>query len=168
MPPPTHPERVAGEGPLPIGDDLLRELAALCEADPAREACGFLARRAGRLEIVPIPNAADRYHAADPLRFPRTSRDSFLMDPRSQLRAQRALEASGGAVAAVWHSHVEAEACLSAKDRADAIVDGTPQVPGADYVVLGMRGGRVTGARRYRLTGEGFVEVALAGGDRTR
>lgn len=143
--------------------EIVARLAALCEADPQREVCGFVVRRAGALHVAPVPNAADRYHAADPERFPRTSRDSYLMEPKEQLRLQRELEAWGGEIVAVWHSHVEVGAYFSEKDRADAVLDGVQAVPGAEYLVLGVRGGRVTEVKRYRLDGGGdFVESLLA------
>jgi proteasome lid subunit RPN8/RPN11 len=143
------------------GPEIVARLVALCEADPAREACGFVVRRQGALHVVPVANVADRYHAADPAAFPRTSRDSYLMDPREQLRVHRELEAWGGEIVAVWHSHVEVGAYFSEKDRADAVVDGVQTVPGAEYLVLGVRGGRVTEVRRYRLDGGAFVESEL-------
>lgn len=143
------------------GPALLARLAALCEAEPEREACGFVVRRGGALEVVPVENVADAYHARDPLHFPRTSRASYLMDPRAQLRLLRALEQSGGEVVAVWHSHVEVGACFSAKDRADATLDGAPVLPGAEYLVLGVRGGRVDEVRRYVWRGGEFVEAEL-------
>jgi proteasome lid subunit RPN8/RPN11 len=123
--------------------------------------CGFVVRTAGRLEVVPVANVADRYHAADPEHFPRTSRDSYLMDPRVQLRALSEAERAGGEVVAVWHSHVEVGAYFSAKDRADAVVDGVQQVPGAEYLVLGVRGGRVTEVRRYVYRDGEFCEGAI-------
>ena len=69
------------------GNAVVGRIAALCEAEPEREVCGFVVLRSGALEVVPIENVADRYHARDPARFPRTSRESYLMDPRAQLRA---------------------------------------------------------------------------------
>jgi proteasome lid subunit RPN8/RPN11 len=141
--------------------ELVARLAALCEADPGREVCGFLVRRDGALHVVPVANAADRYHALDPARFPRTSRDSYLMDPKEQLRIHRELEAWGGALVAVWHSHVEVGAYFSAKDHADAVVEGQPAVPGAEYLVLGVRGGRVTEVKRFRWDGHAYVEAPL-------
>ena len=146
------------------GPEVLARIAALSEADPARETCGFVVRRGpdGPLAVVAVPNAADRFHAADPVAHPRTARDGFVMDPRAQLRALAEVDASGGEVVAVWHSHVEAGAHLSARDRADAVVDGVPQVPRAEYLVVGLRGGRAVELRRYRLAGAGFVEDAVA------
>ncbi len=144
------------------GRSLLARIVALCEADAGREVCGFVVRRGGALEVEPIPNVADRYHAKDPAGFPRTSRESYLMDPRAQLRVLEALEAAGGEVVAVWHSHVEMGAYFSAKDRADAVVDGAPLVPGAEYLVLGVRGGRVDEVKRFRLEDGEFVESEVA------
>ena len=146
---------------LAYGAELLARIAALCEADPEREVCGFVVRSGGSLEVVPVENVADRYHAQDPAAFPRTSRESYLMDPRAQLRVQRELLASGGELVAVYHSHIEAGAYFSAKDREDAAVDGAQLLPGADYLVFGLRGGRVTEVKRFRFEAGEFVEAAL-------
>lgn len=143
------------------GPEIVARLAALCEADPTREVCGLVVRRDGALHVVAIANVADRYHAADPERFPRTSRDSYLMDPKAQLRVHRELEAWGGEIVAVWHSHVEVGAYFSEKDRADAVIDGVQAVPGAEYLVLGVRGGRVTEVKRFRYDAGAFVESLL-------
>lgn len=149
---------------LPLGAELLAAIAALCEADPAREVCGFVVRNGAALEVVPVENVADRYHALDPGTFPRTSRESYLMDPRAQLRVHRELAASGGEIVAVYHSHVEAGAYFSAKDREDAAVDGVLLLPGADYLVFGLRGGRVAEVKRFRFEAGEFVEAPLASG----
>jgi proteasome lid subunit RPN8/RPN11 len=142
--------------------EILRELVARCEADPMREVCGFVVRKAGALEVREIENVADRYHAADPVHFPRTSRDSYLMDPKAQLRVHRELADASGEIVAVWHSHVQVGAYFSVKDRQDAVIDGVQQVPGAEYLVLGVTGGRVTEAKRFRWTGGAFEEAPLA------
>lgn len=142
--------------------DVVARIAALCEAEPSREVCGFVVRRGAELEVVPVANVADRYHAADPERFPRTSRDGYLMDPKAQLRLLREIEKWGGEIVAVWHSHVEVGAYFSEKDRADAVVDGVQTMPGAEYLVLGVRGGRVTEAKRFRWDGREFVEAELS------
>ena len=143
------------------GPELLAQLVARCEAEPEREACGFVVRRAAALEVVPVENVADAYHARDPARFPRTSRTSYLMDPKAQLRLLRALEQDGGEIVAVWHSHVEVGAYFSAKDRADATVDGAPILPGAEYLVLGVRGGKVDEVRRFVWRDGEYAEGAL-------
>ena len=147
---------------LAYGATLLARIAALCEADPEREVCGFVVRRGGALEVEPVPNVADRYHAKDPVRFPRTSRESYLMDPRSQLQVLESLDRDGADIVAIWHSHVEVGAYFSAKDQADAVIDGVQQVPGAEYLVLGVRAGRVAEVRRYRWDGRDFRESPVS------
>lgn len=147
--------------PTDYGATLLGAIARRCEADAGREVCGFVLRRGEGLVIEPITNVADRYHAMDAPRFPRTSRDSYLMDPKEQLRVYRELDALGGRLVAIWHSHVETGAYFSAKDRADAIVDGEPVVPDVDYLVFGVRGGRVAEVRCFRWNGQGFLERPL-------
>jgi len=142
------------------GEPLLARLAALCEADPAREVCGFVVRRGGALDVVPVENVADRHHARDPAAFPRTSRDGYLMDPHALLRIHRELRAAGGELVAVWHSHVEAGAHFSERDRSEALADGVPLLPGVEHLVLGVRAGRVTDVKRFRFEGAEFVEVA--------
>jgi proteasome lid subunit RPN8/RPN11 len=141
--------------------EILREIVARCEDDPLREVCGFVVSVDGTFAVREVENVADRYHAADPVHFPRTSRDSYLMEPKGQLRVHKELASAGGRIVAVWHSHVEVGAYFSAKDRADAVIDGVQQVPGAEYLVLGVGGGRVTEAKLFRWTGAGFVEAPL-------
>jgi len=150
----------AGAG-APYPAEVLAAIVALCEADPGRERCGLVLRRGGGLEVVPVENVADRYHDHDPLHFPRTGRDSYLMDPRALLGIHRALSRDGGEIVAVWHSHVEVGAYFSAKDQADALVDGAPLMPGAEYLVAGLRGGRVTELRRFVFGAGAFVEAPL-------
>jgi proteasome lid subunit RPN8/RPN11 len=142
--------------------EIIRQLVARCEADPGREVCGFVIRKGAGLEVREVENAADRYHEADPLRFPRTSRDSYLMDPKAQLRVHLELSESGGEIVAVWHSHVDVGAYFSAKDRADAVIEGVQQVPGAEYLVFGVVSGRVTEAKLFRWAGGDFVEEPLS------
>lgn len=141
--------------------DALARMIALCEADPHRETCGLVVRRGGALHVERVGNAADRYHDADPIRFPRTSRDSYLMDPNDLLPIYLEIEDGRATIAAVWHSHVEAGAYFSAKDRADALLEGSPAVPGAEYLVLGLRGRRVVEVRCFRWDGMDFVPTAL-------
>jgi len=140
------------------GPEILSRLAQLCEADPEREVCGFVVRRRGELASVPIANVADEYHSRSPAEYPRTSRDSYLMDPAALLRFFEELSRNGDEIAAVWHSHVEAGAYFSAKDRADAIVDGRQLVPGAEYLVIGVRERRANEVKRYRYAGGELVE----------
>jgi proteasome lid subunit RPN8/RPN11 len=141
---------------------VLARVAALCEAAPEREACGFVVHRGGTTEVVPIPNVADRLHAADPGRFPRTGREAYVMDPGAVLRVHEALDREGGVILAVWHSHVDRPAHLSADDRDGAVVDGAPVLPGAEQLVVALVHGRAAEVRRFGLEGGALVERPLA------
>ncbi len=143
------------------GQAVLRQIAEACEADPTREACGFVVRRGGALEVVQVQNVADQYHGYDAAAFPRTSRDSYLMDPRALLCVQEDAAVTGGEIVAVWHSHVEVGAYFSAKDRADAVVDGIQLVPGADYLVFSVQSGRAVEGKCFHYEAGGFPERSL-------
>jgi proteasome lid subunit RPN8/RPN11 len=132
-------------------------IVALCEADPEREACGFVLARGREHEVVAVPNAADRYHAASPELHPRTSRDGYVMDAHALLRIHRSIDATGARMVAVWHSHVGCDADFSDQDRADALAGGAPVLPGVEYVVVGLRRGRATEVRAFRFDGSDYV-----------
>src|SRR5512142_1166822 len=114
----------AGEGsgpPGPAGEGAprlaaLHALAALAEASPAVEVCGFALGR--ELELVPVRNAAP-----DPAR-------AFAMAPLDVLRVLRRAEAEGREVAAIWHSHPSGGAALSPVDAAELTAGAGPAVPG--------------------------------------
>jgi proteasome lid subunit RPN8/RPN11 len=142
----------------PYPPALLARIATRCEASPASEVCGFVVRRGGALDLVEVPNGADAAHAADPVRFPRTARDSYLMDPDALLATFESLAREGAEIAAVWHSHVDSPAVFSEQDRADALLDGEPALPGAEYLVVSVRGGRAVELRRFVFTGAGYAE----------
>lgn len=146
---------------IEYGSRVLRHIAALCEAEPARESCGFVVRKSGSLDVVQIPNVADRYNKLDPARFPRTSRDSYLMDARALRDLQVDLDSSQAEIVAVWHSHIDAGAYFSAKDRADAVIEGEQAMPGVEYLVFSVRAGLVVEATIFRYADGQFVEADL-------
>jgi proteasome lid subunit RPN8/RPN11 len=120
-------------------------LAALAEADAAREVCGLVvAGEGGPAEVWPLENAA-----ADPRR-------AFAIAPADLLRALRRLEAEGRRLLAVYHSHPEGGAGLSARDLDQALVDGEPLLGGVAQVVIALRDGRACTVRAHRWTGGRF------------
>jgi proteasome lid subunit RPN8/RPN11 len=148
--------------PRSYAPQVLERIDRLAEADPGREVCGFvLARPGGSLDVVPIPNVADRYHERDARLFPRTARESYLMDPLTQLRVLEEVASGRSEVVAIFHSHVEAGAYFSAKDREDAVVDGVLQIPGAEHLVVSVRSGVVTERKRFVWDGQNFGDIPL-------
>jgi len=144
------------------GPDVLADIARRCEASPEREACGFVVRRGAALAVVEVENAADRLHASDPVSYPRGGRHRYVMDPDALLATFEAIARDGGELVAVWHSHLDAPAILSEQDRADAVLDGEPALPGAEYLVFSVREGRAVEARRWVLSGDAFAEAPLS------
>jgi [CysO sulfur-carrier protein]-S-L-cysteine hydrolase len=141
---------------------ILEAIARLAEAETEREVCGLVtAQPGGMLRVVPVENVADRYHALDPARFPGTARLGFFMEPSRLAQVLEEIDDTRGEVAAVYHSHVEAGAYLSAKDREEAVVGGIQQIPGAEYLVVGVRNGLTREIRRFFWDGRDFEECAL-------
>ncbi len=125
-------------------------LVALAEGSPAAEVCGLLVSGAGgEVEPWPITNASA------------TPATAFELEPRELLGALRRLEAAGGRLVAVYHSHLAGGADLSPRDLAGALVDGTPVLPGAAQVVVALEGGQARRVRAHRWTGQGFEPVDL-------
>ncbi len=141
-------------GVLP--DDLSEVLSHLEAAWP-KEGCGLVLRDGtGRLRVRPMENAYDRYRAADPERYPRTSRTAYAFAAREQIAVEREQKARGERTVCIFHSHVEVGAYFSAEDEAQAAPEGLPLFPGVAWLVVAVNGGRTTAAKLYRWTGSGF------------
>jgi proteasome lid subunit RPN8/RPN11 len=128
------------------------------EAVYPQEGCGVLLwnEQASTWRVCPITNAYDRYHALDPVRFPRTSRTAYYFEPREWLRLLLEADTHGEVVTCVFHSHVNGIAYFSAEDRAQAAPDGFPLLPDVSYLVVAVEGGRATHARIYWWQDEDF------------
>ena len=128
-----------------------------------RESCGVLLVRDGSRRLVRCRNVQDALHARDPVRHPRDARTAYFIDPADLLRIGR-LETEGFAVAAIYHSHVDAGAYFSPADRQRALLDGEPMYPDATYLVTAVLGGRAeaTAAFRWSQEARDFVAVDLA------
>jgi [CysO sulfur-carrier protein]-S-L-cysteine hydrolase len=141
--------------------DLSKVIAHLESAYP-NEGCGVLLRTPrGEWISCPMRNAYDRYHAQDPLRFPRTSRTAYLFDPKEWLAVCEEADALGGEVACVFHSHGDVGAYFSDEDRAMAAPDGEPVLPGVIYLVVAVDAGKATGAKAFQWHQGGFVETSV-------
>lgn len=105
---------------------IAREVLDAVHADALREypneSCGFLFGPASDPSLITRAqreqNEADRYHALDPERFPRTAKMYFKIN---ELRASRALDAgkaAGEPLKVIYHSHCDAGAYFSGEDTA--------------------------------------------------
>jgi proteasome lid subunit RPN8/RPN11 len=139
---------------------LAARLAAVAEADPGREVCGFVTEdAAGRLELVPVRNVAGEVRG--PPGLPGDARRAFLADPSAHLALSRRVRVEGGRIAAVYHSHVDARAVLSAVDLEQAIQGGEPLHPGVDQLIIATRGGKMLEIRVFSWREGAFHGTAI-------
>jgi proteasome lid subunit RPN8/RPN11 len=128
------------------------------------ECCGLLFARAGQGETasraVPLDNLADRFHAMDPVEYPRTSRDAFMVNEAKMAKVVREAEATGERWIAFYHSHIDCGAYFSAEDKRFAAPEGQPVYPQLYQVVIETRAERIVEARTFRWDGADFAHVA--------
>ncbi len=126
-------------GGLVIGRSVLDAIEEHARECYPSESCGFVIGPADDValldESVREQNEADKYHALDPERFPRTSHTYFKIN---ELRAARAFEAgerSGRPIKVIYHSHCDAGAYFSPEDAATFASAGQLMWPCAFLVV---------------------------------
>ncbi|MDC0707820.1 M67 family metallopeptidase [Stigmatella sp. ncwal1] len=139
---------------MPVSDALPEDLSEVLrhlEACYPQEGCGVLLRAGpwGPWRVRCLPNAYDRYHAADPRRFPHSARTAFLFEPREWLALNREADARNEQIACVFHSHIDGVAVLSAEDRQAAAPGGIPLLPEVSYLVVNVERGQAHEARIY-------------------
>lgn len=142
---------------------ILGEIRAVAEAGYPNETCGVILESAGGVQVRAMQNVYDRYHARDPERFPRTSRTAYLWDGKEQLAVMEECDRTGARIAVIWHSHCDAGAYFSAEDKAMAVIEGEPVMPGVEYLVVSIRGRKLDAAAAFHWDGKEFQarEVAV-------
>lgn len=153
-------------GGLRVPRAVLREVEAhALDAYPS-ESCGFLfgpdddpAALSGAMRV---PNDADRYHALDPVTFPRTSRTYFKMNELALGRAFDTRERAGEPIKVLYHSHCDAGSYFSQEDAATFARDGQLMWPTA-FLVVSVVDGRLAGHTlwAWKPGTDEFVEAAL-------
>ncbi|HEX2392016.1 MAG TPA: M67 family metallopeptidase [Solirubrobacterales bacterium] len=94
---------------MKIPKALIEEMVAHAREDLPNECCGMIGGRDGEArEVVPVVNAA-----ASPLRYE--------MDPQGQYDALKSIEADGGELLAIYHSHTKSAAYPSQTDVNQAL-----------------------------------------------
>jgi proteasome lid subunit RPN8/RPN11 len=153
-------------GRLRIARDVLASIEAHALECYPSESCGFVmgpSYDAALLdEAKRETNEADKYHALDPERFPRTSRTYFKIN---ELRAARAFDAgdqSGRPIKVIYHSHCDAGAYFSAEDAATFASSHQLMWPCA-FLVVSVVGGEVRDRKLWvhQAGSDEFVESTL-------
>lgn len=116
------------------------------------ESCGFVFGPAEQPAVLdamqPEENEADKYHALDPVTFPRTSKTYFKIN---ELRAAKTFERGqreGRPVKVIYHSHCDVGAYFSDEDAATFANEGQLMWPCA-YIVVSVIDGRIAERRLW-------------------
>ncbi len=100
-----------------------------------------------------------RLQLMDNARTGEAARRGFAFRDEDWLGCLREADLRGERVAWIIHSHVEAGVELSVEDR-----DAAARVPGAHWLVVRLRAGRVDGCALHRAPGEPSVSGGLGRG----
>ncbi len=128
--------------------ELLRVVTEEATLRYPNEACGLLLRNVdATLHAIAAPNLQDRYHALDPVEFPRTGRMAYKLNERLIAKAAE----QGQHLVGIWHSHCDAGAYFSSEDVRCAAPGGQALYPGVAYLVVSVMGGQVRGTEMYHF-----------------
>lgn len=140
------------QGDLSLPRSVLEELHAHALECYPNECCGFVSGPAAQVRELSAAqrevNEADKFHALDPVTFPRTARTYFKIN---ELRAARAFDrgdASGEPIKVIYHSHCDAGAYFSAEDAATFASEGTLMWPCA-FIVVSVLEGKVADTKLW-------------------
>lgn len=129
-----------------IPPEYLREIRAQAEKDYPLETCGILIGpkidQTKVTGIYPCGNVQDKYHAMDPISFPRTAQTAYFIDSRGLLRVQKEAREKECEIRVIYHSHVDAGAYFSEEDQRIALSEGAPVYPGVAHLVVSVRQGK--------------------------
>lgn len=122
--------------------DQLTEVLAHCRSESPLEACGILAGKSSRVEVVyPVINVEK-------------SERRYLMDPTEQFRVMGEIWDQGRELVAIYHSHPASPAYPSATD-----VD-LAYYPDAFYLIVSLAGSKPD-LRAFRIRDGKITETGI-------
>lgn len=140
----------------------LTEISRYLETKYPEEGCGLVFQEPdGSFRVHPMANVYDKYHAKDPITYPRNNRTAYLFEPMEFLRLSEAAEERKARLSCIFHSHCDVGAYFSAEDVAMAAPDGQPLLPDTSYLVVAVDRSRTTHSVLFRWNGKKFVESTL-------
>jgi len=129
---------------MKISQQLIDEMVAHAREDVPNECCGMIGGRDGVAEqVVRVENAA-----ASPLRYE--------MDPQGQFDALKAIEADGGELLGIYHSHTKSAAYPSQTD-----VNQGQNWPEQVYVIVSLEEEGAPDVKAYDLADLKIADVHL-------
>ena len=121
-----------------LPQDIFNEIVEHAKKEYPAESCGWVLKEATSFRYVPSVNLQDKYHKFDPINYPRTSKDAFLIDALKLSRDLESIDQKGGTLYSIVHSHVNVGAYFSAEDKKQmAEADGSAAIyPAESYFVV--------------------------------
>lgn len=141
---------------IQVPQNIIDALIAYAKADAPNECCGLLAGKEGLAsEIYPIPNLPSDDPAVKDLKVPEDRRLRYVMDPKAQISAFKAMRENGTEMMAIYHSHTASEAYPSATDVRLAF---DPEV---HYLIVSLEKPDAPVLRAFRIVNEEIDEDAI-------
>ena len=129
---------------MKISQQLIDEMVAHAREDVPNECCGMVGGRDGTAErVVRVENAA-----ASPLRYE--------MDPQGQFDALKQIEADGGELLAIYHSHTKSAAYPSQTD-----VNQAQNWPEQIYVIVSLADPEAPDVKAFTLADLQIADAEL-------
>ena len=129
---------------MKISQQLIDEMVAHARADVPNECCGMIGGRDGVAErVVRVENAA-----ASPLRYE--------MDPQGQFNALKEIEADGGELLGIYHSHTKSAAYPSQTD-----VNQGQNWPEQVYVIVSLADAEAPDVKAFTLADLKIADAEL-------
>jgi proteasome lid subunit RPN8/RPN11 len=132
---------------MEIAPELLERVVAHAQRDFPNECCGMIGVRDGR--AVSVHEAQNL--AASPMRFE--------VDGLEVHRTIEAIEADGGELGAIYHSHTRSAPYPSQTD-----INFSAGWPGVEWLIVGLAGGGEPEVRSYRIDDGQVNGVEVRGG----
>ena len=141
----------------------LTEISRYLESRYPEEGCGLVFEEPdGTFRVHPMANVYDKYHAQDPVTYPRNNRTAYLFSPMEFQRLSEAADERKARLSCIFHSHCDVGAYFSAEDKAMAAPEGQPLLPQTSYLVVAVDQGKASRAALFKWSEGAFVEVPLA------
>ena len=138
---------------IKITHEALQTIHHHAEATFPEECCGFLASP-GLDEIVTEPiecaNIQNKLHEEDPVEYPRTAKDAYVIDGMEIYAVDKSVSEKGHHLVGTYHSHTDKDAYFSEEDRRLATFEGGPIWSAAHYIVVSVMGGKVAYAKSFQ------------------
>ena len=128
---------------LQIPNNIFEQMLRQAKAQAPIEACGILAGKDGAIEKLYKMTNANK------------SSDHFMMEPGEQFEVVKDIRAAGLDMLAIYHSHPQTPARLSAEDVRLALT------PGVTYVIVSLQDSNCPVVKGFYIENSDVTEVPV-------